>query len=257
MQDLKITLIQQPIISNNCAYNRANFEKLILNIPHQDLFILPEVFSTGFTMKAEQIAEPMNGPTMQWLTAVANQTNAAISGSVVITESGNYFNRLIFMQPDGQYYYYDKRHLFRMANEDKYYSNGNKRLILNYKGWRICPMVCYDLRFPVWSRNNNEFDLLFYVANWPASREQHWSTLLKARAIENLCYVAGVNRLGVDDNQTNYSGDSVIINAQGTSLLQCNNQPGCFSYNLNYDDLQKYRDYFPADKDADKFELLP
>ncbi len=255
MRDLKITLVQQPLEWMSPQGNRDNFENLLLNAERTDLFILPEMFCTGFTMKPEQVAESMDGPSLEWLALMAKKTGAAITGTLVVSESGLYFNRLIFMQPDGQYHYYDKRHLFRMAREDQYYTAGTKRLVINYREWRICPMICYDLRFPVWSRNRNEFDLLLYVANWPEPRSLHWSALLKARAIENLCYVAGINRVGRDGNQIVYRGDSAIYNAQGQELLQCSDKPGCFNYNLNYLSLSKYRNYFPADRDADQFEL--
>lgn len=261
MTDLTITLIQQPLHWLAPKANHDQFETLITPLRGKtDLIVLPEMFSTGFSMEPAPIAETMSGPTLEWLSNQARAADAAITGSFTIEESGHFYNRMVFMQPDGQYHCYDKRHLFRMGNEHHRYQGGNERLIVEYRGWRICPMVCYDLRFPVWSRNgykdgHNDFDLLIYVANWPEPRREHWLTLLKARAIENLSYVAGVNRLGTDGNDLTYSGDSALYDAWGDEVINAKSDAACFTKTLDYQSLRKIRKQFPAHLDADAFEL--
>lgn len=261
MSDLTVTLVQQSLHWLNAEANHNQFEKLITPIRGKtDLIILPEMFSTGFSMEPAPIAETMDGPTLQWLQEQANLADAAITGSFTIKEGDNFYNRMVFMQPDGNFHCYDKRHLFRMGNEHHRYQGGNERLIVDYRGWRICPMVCYDLRFPVWSRNgfndnHNDYDLLIFVANWPEPRRDHWLSLLKARAIENLSYVAGVNRLGTDGNNLNYSGDSTLFDSWGNELISPQQEAGCFTKKLDYQALGKTRKQFPAHLDADKFEL--
>lgn len=261
MSDLKTTLIQQPLYWLDADANRQQFEQLITPLRGQtDLIVLPEMFSTGFSMEPAPIAEPLNGPTLQWLGEQSKAADAAITGSFTVEEDGCFYNRMVFMQPNGTYQYYDKRHLFRMGNEHHRYQSGRQRLVVDYRGWRICPMVCYDLRFPAWSRNGyhnseHDFDLLIYVANWPQPRREHWLTLLRARAIENLCYVAGVNRLGTDGNQLHYSGDSALYDAWGEEIISAQSQAGCFTQTLSLQDLRKTRKQFPAHLDADTFEL--
>jgi len=261
MQDLTVTLIQQPLIWLDAKANQQHFADLITPLAGKtDLIILPEMFNTGFSMKPAPVAEPMSGMTLQWLTEQAAQCGAAITGSFTIKEAGKFYNRMVFMQPDGEYHCYDKRHLFRMGNEHHRYQGGNDRLIVDYLGWRICPMVCYDLRFPVWSRNNyadghSSYDLLIFVTNWPQPRRQHWLSLLRARAIENLSYVTGVNRLGEDGNGLEYSGDSILYDAWGDELITAHSEAGCFSQTLSYQALRKIRKQFPAHLDADDFEL--
>lgn len=261
MTDLTITLIQQPLQWLAPKANHDQFETLITPLRGKtDLIVLPEMFSTGFSMEPAPIAETMSGPTLEWLSNKARAADAAITGSFTIEESGHFYNRMVFMQPDGQYHCYDKRHLFRMGNEHHRYQGGNERLIVEYRGWRICPMVCYDLRFPVWSRNgykdgHSDFDLLIYVANWPEPRREHWLTLLKARAIENLSYVAGVNRLGTDGNDLTYSGDSALYDAWGDEVINAKSDAACFTKTLDYQSLRKIRKQFPAHLDADAFEL--
>jgi predicted amidohydrolase len=212
MTDLNVTLLQTPIHWQNPRANRAHCEKLIAGLGHPtDLIVLPEMFTTGFSMDPANNAEAMNGNSMNWMAEQAEKTGAAITASLIIEENGRYYNRLIWMTPAGRYQTYDKRHLFAMAGEHEHYEAGTERLIVEYKGWRICPMICYDLRFPVWSRNDDAYDLLIYTANWPDRRAYDWQTLLRARAIENQCYVLGVNRVGMDPNGYVYQGDSCVI----------------------------------------------
>jgi len=261
MQDLTVTLIQQPLAWLDAKANQQHFADLMRPLAGKtDLIILPEMFNTGFSMEPAPVAEPMSGMTLQWLTEQAAQCGAAITGSFTIKETDKFYNRMVFMQPDGKYHCYDKRHLFRMGNEHHRYQGGSDRLIVDYLGWRICPMVCYDLRFPVWARNgysddHNSYDLLIFVANWPQPRRQHWLSLLRARAIENLSYVAGVNRLGEDGNGLAYSGDSILYDAWGDELITAHSEAGCFSQTLSYQALRKIRKQFPAHLDADDFEL--
>jgi predicted amidohydrolase len=238
------------------------FEEQIFSLPEPtDLIILPEMFTTGFTMEASAVAEPMNLTTFRWLKQMAAQTGAVVTGSYVVKENGHYNNRLIWMQPDGQFDVYDKRHLFRMANEDETYTGGTSRIIKEWKGWRICPLICYDLRFPVWSRNkqadstNFAYDLLIYVANWPAARRNAWNTLLQARAIENLSYVVGVNRVGNDPRGNHYTGDSAVIDFKGEVLFRETDKEVVHRQTLSLDDLTTFRASFPANLDADNYSL--
>ena len=224
--------------------------------------ILPEMFSTGFSMKPAALAETMDGETVQWMKRMAIQKKIILTGSVIIEEGGRFFNRLIWMQPDGNYGYYDKRHLFAYAEEDKYFSPGTQRLIASVNGWRINLLVCYDLRFPVWSRQASngteeaEYDVLIYVANWPERRSTAWKTLLRARAIENQCYVIGVNRVGKDGNDLNYTGDSMVIDALGEVLYEKANEEDAFTITLDKESLQNIRNKIPFLKDADDFRIM-
>lgn len=212
MEDLRVSLVQTSIEWENHQANLSHYSSLIADLKGKtDLVILPEMFATGFTMHPAKVAEQMDGASVQWMAAQAMALEAAITGSLAIEENGQYYNRLFWVEPDGQFQTYDKRHLFTMAGEHIPYTAGSSRLIVTYKGWRICPMICYDLRFPVWSRNNEAFDVLIYTANWPDKRAYHWLTLLKARAIENQCYTIGVNRVGTDANGHNYNGDCCIV----------------------------------------------
>lgn len=262
MQDLRVTIIQSETYWESVSANLAMFEEKIWQIEEEtDIIILPEMFSTGFSMSSERLAEPINFTAFKWMKQMAQQSKAVIVGSLIIKESGNYYNRLIWMEPDGNYTHYDKRHLFRMANEHSHYSPGEERLIVEYKGWKICPMICYDLRFPVWSRNtSNEedelnYDLLIYVANWPAARVNAWDTLLKARAIENLCYSIGVNRIGEDGVNVLYNGHSAIIDPKGNELFFANDNEVIHTATLSLQELVAYRKKFPAYKDADDFQV--
>ncbi|MFV0540812.1 MAG: amidohydrolase [Aestuariibaculum sp.] len=218
-EQLKIALVQNHLVWENPNQNRINFKHIITSIAKPvDVIVLPEMFSTGFSMNAQMLAETMNGKTVVWMQGIAKETNAAIVGSLIIKEEGHYYNRLLFVKPSGKILYYNKRHTFTLAGEDKVYTNGNKKLIIIYKGWKICPLICYDLRFPVWSRNTEIYDILLYVANWPKSRIFAWDTLLKARAIENMCYTIGVNRIGKDGLQNEYCGHSAVYDVLGNCI---------------------------------------
>lgn len=270
MDDLKITIIQSSLHWENKEMNLDMFSQKINDIAGStDLIILPEMFTTGFSMSPRKFAEPMNGPTVNWMKEKAKEKNCVITGSFICEENGNCFNRLVWVNPDGSFSTYDKRHLFRMANEDAHYSAGQKRIIVELKGWKICPMICYDLRFPVWSRNKlvqqskeesspgYEYDLLLYVANWPEVRSYPWKTLLLARAIENQSYVVGLNRVGNDGNKIYHSGDSAVINARGEIISKTTpREESTETITLNYSELLAYRKSFPAMLDADTFEII-
>jgi omega-amidase len=256
MQDLNITLLQAALHWEDPAANRELFTQLIRdNADTSDLIVLPETFATGFTMAAEMYGEEPGGTSSQWLCELANKHNVAICGSLVISEKGKYFNRLVWSQPDGSSFTYDKRHLFRIVGERDTFTPGSQRKIINLGNWRICPLICYDLRFPVWSRGSNEFDLLIYVANWPASRKSAWETLLPARAVENLCYVAGVNRVGTDGNGVDYAGGSLISDYLSNRIAIAGTNAETVRATLSLDRLNRYREKFPAWKDADSFQL--
>jgi predicted amidohydrolase len=249
-------MIQADLAWQAPATNRRMLAKHFRGlVGHTDLIVLPEMFTTGFTMDAEGLAETMNGETIGWLREEAAAVGCAITGSLIVRDGGRYYNRLLFARPDGTVAHYDKRHLFRMANEQSHYSAGQHRLIVEWKGWRICPLVCYDLRFPVWSRNRGDYDVLLYVANWPARRRVAWSALLRARAIENLCYAVGVNRIGKDGNGATYAGDSAAVDFLGQSLGGDHGGDFVETVVLDREALQKYRTSFPAHLDADDFEL--
>ncbi|MBK6265077.1 amidohydrolase [Marivirga sp. S37H4] len=261
MQDLKISLVQTPLHWQDKQANLAMLEEKIWQIDEAtDVIILPEMFNTGFSMQAEKMGEPMNLHTFKWMRQMAEQRKSVVTGSYIINEGGKYFNRLIWMQPDGHYYSYDKKHLFRMANEDAHYSPGSSPLIVKWKGWKIKPLVCYDLRFPVWSRNKAhhgemEYDLMLFVANWPAARVNAWDILLQARAIENLSYCAGVNRIGEDGNGVLYNGHSAIYNPKGESLFFANDKEEVETVSLSKAELIHFREKFPAYLDADDFSV--
>ncbi|WP_242921113.1 amidohydrolase [Pontibacter liquoris] len=255
--DLRVTIVQTELHWQDAAANRHMFSaRLAAAAPATDLIVLPEMFTTGFSMSAPDLAEETEGPTLAWMRQEAKQHQAVITGSVIVKEGDNYYNRLFWVRPDGTYAAYDKRHLFRMANEHHTYTPGQERLVVELQGWQICPLVCYDLRFPVWSRNTgNAYDLLLYVANWPKARNLAWSTLLKARAIENVAYVVGVNRVGTDGNDHPYSGDSAIIHPKGYALLETTEAAGIHTLTLNKQELDDFRQAFPAHLDADAFTL--
>lgn len=256
MENLKLALLQSDIHWHEIGANLAMFEEKIWQIDRPvDVILLPEMFQTGFTMEHEGLAEPMNFTTFKWMKQMATQKNAAICGSYIVKERRKVFNRLLWMQPDGQFFTYDKRHLFRMANEHEHFNMGSKRLIVEWKGWKICPMVCYDLRFPVWSRNVNlEYDLLLYVANWPAVRVNAWDTLLEARAIENVSYSVGLNRVGKDGVGIEYNGHTAAYSPKGERLAFSEMEEILY-LDLSASDLLSFREKFPAQLDADLFEL--
>ncbi|OKL41068.1 amidohydrolase [Pontibacter flavimaris] len=255
--DLRVTIVQTDLHWQDAEANRSMFsEKLAAAAPQTDLIVLPEMFTTGFSMTPEGIAEEADTTTLDWMKQEAQRHQAVLTGSVMVQEGGRFLNRLYWVRPDGTYATYDKKHLFRMAKEHHTYTSGKERLLVELKGWNVCPLVCYDLRFPVWSRNtDNAYDLLLYVANWPKVRRQPWSTLLQARAIENLAYVVGVNRVGTDSNDHAYSGDSAIIHPKGYHLLETAEVEGIHTVTLRKQELEDFREAFPAHLDADRFHL--
>ncbi|WP_211460440.1 amidohydrolase [Bacteroides salyersiae] len=258
MHPLKISIVQTDIAWENKQENlRMLREKLHALRGTTEIVVLPEMFSTGFTMKSREFAEPVSGITVRILKELAADFQLALCGSFICSERSNYYNRAFFITPEGEEFYYDKRHLFRMGNEAEYFSAGNNKLIISYRGWNICLLVCYDLRFPVWSRNvNNEYDLLIYMASWPQARRLAWDTLLCARALENMCYVCGVNRIGVDGNKLIYNGGSVVFSAKGEVLASVpDGEEGIETVSLSLISLQQLRDKFPVWKDADAFRL--
>lgn len=253
---MKTALIQCPLVWENPQANRDYFSDKINAIQEKvDLIVLPEMFSTGFTMNPETVAEKMQGETVLWMQMVAQTKNSAIMGSVIIVENGNYYNRLLFVYPSGTIQTYDKRHLFSLAGEDKSYTSGKEKLIIDYNGWKICPLICYDLRFPVFSRNDAEYDLLVYVANWPKPRINAWDTLLKARAIENMSYVIGVNRIGEDGNGHEYIGHSQIVDPLGNTVLDASENEGFFVADLNKQSMLETRKKFAFLNDQDHFTI--
>ena len=257
-EDLRISMIQSHIIWEDKEENLSYFGELLRRVSGRtDLAVLPETFSTGFSMNVEALADPMDGTTVATIKGWAERYKIAVAGSFIAREEGKYYNRAFFVTPDGKARYYDKRHLFRMAGEDLHFSAGDKPLVVRYKDWNICLQVCYDLRFPVWSRNvNNAYDLLIYVANWPEARKKAWKVLLQARAIENMAYVCGVNRVGVDGKGFAFRGDSMIYDARGKKLADAGKRDETTrTCALSKTDLEAFRTKFPAWKDADAFQL--
>ncbi|REA59263.1 amidohydrolase [Dyadobacter luteus] len=257
-ESLAIAIIQADLYWEDVTANLASLEETIATFDKPvDVIVLPEMFNTGFTMNVA-FAEPMNLTTTRWMKQIARQTDALVIGSFAVREGENYFNRLLYAYPDGGHDVYDKRHLFRMGEEHKTYSGGSVNNQIAWKGWNIRALICYDLRFPVWSRNAaaNPYDLLIYVANWPARRVSAWNTLLKARAIENQSYVVGVNRLGVDGHGTDHNGNSVVNDFLGESIAMMGESAGYKIISISKQHLDNYRKSFPAYLDADSFELL-
>ena len=258
MNDLRLTLLQSELLWEDPAGNRDRLAEQIDAVgADSDVILLPETFTTGFTMAAVDVAEEPGGPTAQWMLELAGRHDCDISGSLIVRENDRCYNRLYWAQPDGVLHDYDKRHLFRMGGEFEKYTHGTERLVVERNGWRFCPLICYDLRFPVWSRNRGDYDVLLYVANWPASRRSAWETLLPARAVENLCYSAGVNRVGRDGNGVECGGGSMIVDYLGTKLAEADDTGQALTATLSHARLERYRDKFPAWKDADRFELSP
>lgn len=263
--DLRVSLVQGDTRWHDPAGNRAMYEGLLAPLAGAtDLVVLPETFTSGFSNEAIHRAEDMDGPTVAWIREQAGKLGAVVTGSVQIRDAGGVYNRLLWATPDGQLAHYDKRHLFRMANEHERYAAGSERRIFEWKGWRICPLVCYDLRFPVFIRNRFDvdapgrfdYDLLVFVANWPSARRNAWRTLLRARAMENLACVAAVNRVGRDGNEHDYAGDSVLLDFIGEPLVECNDRPQVVTSAFSASALAHYRERFPAQRDADRFQLL-
>lgn len=272
MSSLTITLVQSILHWQDKPANLAMFEQKINAIREKtEIVVLPEMFSTGFSMQPELLAETVQGTTMAWMQRLAAAKKIILTGSMIAAEKDSYYNRLIWMLPNGHHGVYDKRHLFAFAGEDQHYTAGNKRLVASVKGWKIHLLVCYDLRFPVWARQSPaapapgeqgwwpkpEYDVLIYVANWPERRNHAWKTLLQARAIENQCYVVGVNRVGDDGNAIHYSGDSMVVDPLGEVLYSRANEEDIFTITLQKERLEEIRTNFPFWKDADGFSILP
>lgn len=264
MKNLRISLVQGATRWHDPAGNRDYYADLMAPLHGTtDLVLLPETFTSGFSNEAIGQAETMDGPTVAWIKAQAKQLDAAVTGSVQLRTDEGVFNRLLWATPDGELKHYDKRHLFRYAKEHERYAGGRERLTVEWKGWRICPLVCYDLRFPVYSRNRYDverkggldYDLLLYVANWPAARAYPWKTLLRARAIENLCYVAGLNRVGDDGNGLHYAGDSAVIDFLGHPVSECTDEEVVVTTTLLASELAAHRERFPAMLDGDAFAI--
>ncbi|HOK02702.1 MAG TPA: amidohydrolase [Spirochaetota bacterium] len=258
MRDLKILLLQSDIIWHSPDKNIAKIDDFLSKQRLEaDLFLLPEMFTTGFTMKPEGISENFKGDAVEAMIKWSKSTGAYVAGTVPFFDNGFHYNRLLLVSSSGVASFYDKRHLFSIAGEDKIYTSGSKKLIFDIFGWKVAFFICYDLRFPVWIRNrDNDFDVAVFLANWPYARREHWNALLRARAIENLSYVVGVNRVGIDGNGIVYSGDSQVINFKGDILLGCGDVEKFFSIELSYKELASYRESFPAWLDADKFMLV-
>lgn len=253
---MKIAIIQSDLYWEDASKNRKSFESKINQIDSDiNLVVLPEMFSTGFTMNAAEVAETMQGETVSWLQSLAKQKNFAITGSLIIVENEKYYNRMLFVFPSGEIQHYDKRHLFSLAAEDKFYTNGNKKVIVEYLDWKICLQVCYDLRFPVFARNVENYDLLLYVANWPKVRTNAWDSLLKARAIENLSYVVGVNRVGLDANNYEHIGHSQAIDFLGNFILEPQESEAVFIVELDKKIMLETREKLDFLSDKDIFEI--
>lgn len=258
MENLKVAILQADLAWENPEKNIDYFTKEIMLLPETvDLIVLPEMFTTGFSMNAEPLAETNKGKSLSWMQEMAKTKNACITGSLIIENDGKYYNRLYWVFPDYTYQSYDKKHLFTLAKEEKTYSAGDQKLIVHYKGWKFCPLICYDLRFPVWARNTEDYDVLLYVANWPKMRTAAWDALLKARAIENMAYCVGVNRVGKDGNDYPYVGHSAVYDALGNLLTKSDYHEKAFTelHELNYNELQKVRNKLGFLKDRDTFQF--
>jgi predicted amidohydrolase len=260
MQALRVSLLQMATFWEDPAANRHEVEVLAAQQAGQtDVLVLPEMFTTGFSMQPQHLAEDAGGESTQWMLGLARSLQAAVTGSLITRHAGGYVNRLLWATPEGELVHYDKRHLFRMGGEDGHYLGGAEALVVEWRGFRIAPLICYDLRFPVWSRRRSgyDYDLLLYVASWPAARRHAWRSLLVARAIENQCYVVGVNRTGTDGQGIVYAGDSVAHDFLGQPLLELGAEPALATASLEPAALRQFRDRFPAQLDADRFTLLP
>ena len=259
MSKLQFTLIQGPLVWEDARANRSYFESQLAKLEGtQEIVVLPEMFTTGFSVQTKTLAESMDGESVLWMKKMAAQHRIILAGSLIIKESDQLFNRLIWMQPDGHYGVYDKRHLFSFAGEDTLFTTGKKRLIAQVKGWKICTLICYDLRFPVWSRMHtpNDYDVLMYVANWPAKRIKAWKSLLIARAIENQCYVVAVNRTGTDGSGLEYPGASCIIDPIGEILFMADENASVTTLSLDKSVIEKVRSSLPFLQDKDDFVIL-
>lgn len=257
-RNLRVSILQSHLHWENPVANREAFSEKIIDLSsNTDLIILPEMFTTGFSMNAKALAEPENGPTLNWMKEMAKRSQAAITGSVIITENEKYYNRLFFVKPDGSYVHYNKRHTFTLAGEHKVYAAGSERVTIDYMGWKIFPLICYDLRFPVWARNVDNYDLLIYVANWPKKRVAAWDALLKARAIENMSYCIGVNRVGLDGSGHEYTGHSAVYDALGYKISDKNfEKEFAETIELSKDQLIDTREQLKFLDDKDDFNLV-
>ncbi|HYQ59290.1 MAG TPA: amidohydrolase [Draconibacterium sp.] len=254
MENLKITIIQPDIIWENPKANLEKYSKWIENIEETDVIILPEMFTTGFSMHPEKLKEQMDGPSVKWMQQVAADKNTAVVGSLIIEDNEKVYNRALWIFPDGKIKSYDKRHLYSMGQENLYYTSGKDKLIIEYKGWKFCPQICYDLRFPVFARNLEDYDVLFYMANWPAPRHHVWKNLLISRAIENQAYCFGVNRVGLDGTGLNYLGDSACISPKGKTEFAGAEEMD-ITFEISYSKLFNFRKKFPLLKDRDNFKI--
>jgi len=250
-------MVQTDLLWENPEKNRASFKRKISALKEDtDLILLPEMFTTGFSMNAEKFAERPEGPTLEWMQDLAAEYKTHVMGSWIVNSSGKFYNRLYSVSHDGSYSFYDKRHLFRMAGEDEIFSNDNKLLTAEIKSWKVRPLICYDLRFPVWSRcRNNDYDLLVFLANWPKRRIDHWKLLLQARAVENQAYAAGVNRIGIDGSGIEYPGCSMIFDPLGSTAADLRSREGMETARLSRSALDSFRSKFPVWKDSDDFEI--
>ncbi|MDJ0654292.1 MAG: amidohydrolase [Xanthomonadales bacterium] len=253
---LVVSLVQGQVAWHDPARNLATFEQHLQALSRPDIVVLPETFASGFTQHPEQCSETMTGEAVSWMTRMAQQLDTAICGSLAVAEAGAFYNRFLFVTAGGVLAQYDKKHLFTLAGEHHRYQPGQERVVFEYRGWRICPQVCYDLRFPVFSRCRNDYDLLIYVANWPSPRRTAWSRLLKARAIENQCYVAAVNRVGRDGNGWEYAGESVLLDFMGDELVGLGDREATDTGTITLDRLRDFRKKFAFWQDADAFELV-
>ncbi len=259
MSSLHFSLIQSSLFWENKEANLNMFAQKIHAIEQPtEIIVLPEMFTTGFSMQPEKFAETMEGPSVQWMRRMSAAKRAVITGSLIIEEAGNYYNRLVWMLPNGELGYYDKRHLFAFAGEDQHYTAGNKRLIASVKGWKINLQICFDLRFPIWARQQetSEYDVLLYVANWPEKRNHAWKTLLTARSIENQCFTIGVNRVGLDGHDLSHSGDSMVVGPVGEILYHCAHEQDVFHIELQKQEINNTRTNFPFLSDADSFKII-
>lgn len=254
--NLTVTLVQPNLVWEQPEGNRELISRMLDgNQEATDLILFPEMFTTGFTMNAVAMAEPLDGPSMQWMAELAVGRKSVVCGSLIISEAGKYFNRLVWMRPDGNYTCYDKRHLFSMAGEDKVFTAGKSRIVLELNGWAILPQICYDLRFPVWARNQDDYDVYLNISSWPKIRNRAWKTLIPARAIENQAYAIGVNRFGTDGNSIEHTGDSVVIDPLGEVVTEISGGAGLQTVSLNHDYLQELRHKLPFQADRDTFSI--
>lgn len=255
MQDLKITIIQPNIIWENPKANIERYSNWIDKIDESDIIVLPEMFTTGFSMQPEKFNESMDGESVLWMKKTAKDKNAVITGTLIIEENKKFYNRCLWVFPDGKIEKYDKRHLFTMGQETQHYSAGDKKLVVEYKGWKFCPLICYDLRFPVWARNQENYDVIIYMANWPSTRHHVWKNLLISRAIENQAYCFGINRIGSDGSGLNYMGDSACISPKGFAEF-LGKEESVKTFKISYSDLHNFRKNFPLLEDRDQFQIL-